>query len=122
MASSSVWMEQFQVYLTVTRVLFYDKGVRHWPVISFLRGQIHSSDWKEMHNYTIEWQGEKISFPRIFDIPTAYGEGGGFYGPEDPRVIIEQGKFDGIITPEPVIIFNMLVDTESKRRAMYVFV
>lgn len=121
MASSSVWMEKFQVYLTVTRVLFYDKGVRHWSIISFLRGQIHNSQWEEQLDYEIEWQGEKITFPRIFDIPTAYSPGGAFYGPEDPRIVIEQGKFGDSNPPEPVIIFNMLVDDESKRRAMYIF-
>lgn len=41
MAQSRIWLERHSVFFTVTRVAFYTKGVRHWPVISFLRAQIH---------------------------------------------------------------------------------
>ncbi|GIZ49349.1 hypothetical protein CKM354_001237900 [Cercospora kikuchii] len=117
MAQSSVWLEKYQVYLTVTRVLFYNKGVRHWPVISFIRGQIHDRHWKELKGYVLRWEDERIVFPRIFDIPTPYHFGGIFYGPEDPRIIIEEHP-----DAEPVIIFNMMNDLDnSKRRSMYVY-
>lgn len=115
MAQSSVWLERYDVYLTVTRVLFYTKGVRHWPVISFLRGQIHDRNWKELRDYDIHWQGETIRFPRILDIPAPFVVGGGFYGPEDPRVIIEDHP-----EAEPVIIFNMIADVEKLYRAMWI--
>lgn len=116
MAQSSIWLPKFGVYLTITRVLFYTKGVHHWPVMSFLRGQIHDEDWHELRGYVVEWQGETISFPRIFDIPAPYVVGGGFYGPEDPRIIIEEDMPDA----EPVIVFNMMADVQRGNRAMYI--
>lgn len=115
MSGSSVWLEQHSVYMTITRVFFYDGGVRSWPRISFLRAQIHDKDWKALDNYTMQWQGETFTFPRIFDVPTPYEIGGGFYGPEDPRIVVEQGAADA----EPIIIFNMVVDQKSSRRGMY---
>lgn len=116
LAQSSVWLERFQVYLTVNRIIFYDKGVRHWSCISFLRGQIHDQSWKELTNYTIAWGDQVITFPRTFDIPAPYTKEGAFYGPEDPRVIIEQGVQDA----EPVIIFNMMNDVKTTHRSMYI--
>lgn len=121
MMSSSVWLSTHQVYLTVSRVYFYDKGNRGWPVISFIRGQIYNDAWDELHGYTIEWYGEKLVFLRTFDIPTQYKQGGGFYGPEDPRIIVEDGDFEASDMPEPVIVFNMLMSDETVRRAMYIF-
>jgi beta-1,2-mannosyltransferase len=122
MAQSSVWMERYQVYLTVTRVLFYTQGVRHWPKISFLRGQIHDENWIELVDYTLEWNGKHIQFPTIFDIPFPYVKGGAFYGPEDPRIIIEQGLSD-TYTAEPIIIFNMksMIEGQDHWRAMHLF-
>ncbi|KAI5366622.1 Putative beta-mannosyltransferase [Septoria linicola] len=115
-AQSSVWLEKHQVYLTVTRVLFYDKGVRQWPVISFIRGQIHDRDWRELKGHVIHWHGEQIVFPKIFDIPTPFTIGGGFYGPEDARIIIEDHP-----DAEPVIVFNMISDIKTVRRSMYTY-
>lgn len=115
MSGSSVWLEQHSVYMTITRVFFYDGGVKAWPRISFLRAQIHDKDWKALDNYTMQWQGETFMFPRIFDVPTPYEVGGGFYGPEDPRIVIERGVDDA----EPIIIFNMVVDKKSSRRGMF---
>jgi len=117
MAGSSVWLEKYGVYLTVTRVYFYDKGVRHWPCISFIRAQLFDVNWKHLEGYNLEWQGENITFPRTLEVPTPYEEGGGFYGPEDPRIIIEQGVLDA----EPVIVFNMVEDTKTVVRSMHSF-
>lgn len=113
MAQSSVWLERYNVFFTVTRVAFYTKGVRHWPLISFLRAQIHDRDWKELRDYDIHWQGETIRFPRILDIPYVIGDA--FFGPEDPRVIIEDHP-----DAEPAIVFNMLYDTKNLYRAMFI--
>lgn len=117
MAQSSVWLDKFQVYLTVTRIVFYDKGGRQWAVMSFLRGQIHDQDWNELQNYTLEWQGRRILFPKMFDIPSPYIITDPFFGPEDPRLIIEQDLPEA----EPVIVFNMISDTRTKQRSMYIF-
>lgn len=115
MAQSSVWLKRYNVFFTVTRVAFYTKGVRHWPLISFLRAQIHDQDWEELRDYDIDWQGEMIRFPRILDIPAPYVIGDAFFGPEDPRIIIEDHP-----DAEPVIVFNMLYDTENLCRAMFI--
>jgi len=117
MAGSSVWLEKYGVYLTVSRVYFYDKGVRHWPVISFIRAQIHDASWNHLKGYKLEWQGETITFPRALDIPIPYDNGGAFYGPEDPRIAIEEGVPDA----EPVVIFNMIEDPKTKIRSMHTF-
>ncbi|KAK5088430.1 Beta-mannosyltransferase 1 [Lithohypha guttulata] len=115
MAGSSVWLEKYQVYFSVTRVFFYTQGVKHWPKISFLYAQIYDPSWTKLDNFTISWQGESIVFPRVLDVEAEYEIGGGFYGPEDPRVIIEQGVQDA----EPIVVFNML-QLRDKVRSMYV--
>lgn len=115
MAQSSVWLKRYSVFLTVTRVAFYTRAVRHWPRISFLRAQVHNREWKELRHYDIHWQGETIRFPRILDIPTPYVIEGVFFGPEDPRIIIEDHS-----EAEPVIVFNMISDVNTLTRAMYV--
>ena len=116
-AMSSVWLEDYKVYLTVSRVIFYTSGRLDIPHMSFLRGQIHNADWQEQRNYTILWENEAITFPRIFDIPAPFVKGDIWYGPEDPRIIIEEG----VRGAEPVIIFNMLSDLGVKAREMHAY-
>lgn len=116
LAQSSVWLSEKRVFLAVTRVIFYDRGVKQWPIISFLRAQIYDEDWNELKNHTIEWHGKSMAFPTILNIPAPYKEGGCFYGPEDPRVVIESVK-----DAEPIIVFNMMIDTEDVTMAMYMF-
>ncbi|EHY56961.1 Beta-mannosyltransferase 1 [Exophiala dermatitidis] len=117
LSGSSVWLEDYKVFLSVTRVIFYNKGVKHWPAISFLRGQLYDEEWNELKNYTISWRGTDMTFPLTFNIPAPYEEGGGFYGPEDPRIIIE----DGVDDAEPIVVFNMFSDLKTAIRAMYIF-
>ncbi|KAJ9620370.1 Beta-mannosyltransferase 1 [Knufia peltigerae] len=117
LAGSSVWLEKYQVFLAVTRVIFFDKGNRAWPIISFLRGQLYDESWNELKNHTIQWHGDEIVFPTVFTIPAPYNVGGGFYGPEDPRIIIEQDVEDA----EPVVVFNMIHDLRTVARAMHIF-
>ncbi|KAH0842392.1 glycosyltransferase family 91 protein [Fonsecaea pedrosoi] len=117
LSGSSVWIEKFQVFLTVTRVIFYDNGLRHKPVISFLAGQLHDENWNELKNYTIQWQSEEIKFPTVFNIPAPFKQGDRYFGPEDPRVILEEGVDDA----EPIVTFNMLYDLKTGDRAMYIF-
>ncbi|KIW20595.1 hypothetical protein PV08_01170 [Exophiala spinifera] len=117
LAGSSVWLEKYQVFLAVTRVIFFDKGNRAWPIMSFLRGQIYDADWNELKNHTIHWHGDEVVFPVVFTIPAPYNVGGGFYGPEDPRIIIEQDVEDA----EPIVVFNMIHDLRTVARAMHIF-
>lgn len=118
LAQSSVWLEDYGVYLTITRIMFFGKRSSGWPAISFLSGQIYNKDWNEIRGYKLNWQGRKITFPTVFDIPTEYKEGDLFFGPEDPRVVIEHN----VDHPEPVIIFNMQVDINiTKSRVMHIY-
>ena len=114
MAGSSVWLARYQLYFSVTRVYFYPNNDKNMASISFLYAQLFDADWKALENKTITWQGELLTFPRILDIPCDYKIGETWWGPEDPRVIIEQGVQDA----EPTIIFNML-QLEGKVRSMY---
>lgn len=117
LSGSSVWLEKYQAFLSVTRVIFYDKGVKHWPVISFLTGQLYDADWNELKNYTIKWQGDEITFPTVFNVPAPYNVGEGFFGPEDPRIIIEQD----VPNAEPIVVFNMINDLKTYTRAMHLY-
>ena len=117
LAGSSVWIEKLKVFLTVTRIIFYNNGVIYKPAISFLAGQLHDENWNELKNYTIQWQGEEITFPTIFNIPAPYKLGETWFGPEDPRVILEEGVEDA----EPIVIFNMIYELTSLTRAMHIF-
>ncbi|GAM87357.1 hypothetical protein ANO11243_053810 [Dothideomycetidae sp. 11243] len=115
---SSVWLPQYKVFLAVTRVIFYTKGTRTWPIISFLSGQIYDQDWVEQKDFVIDWKGRKVSFPCVFDIPSPYALGGFAYGPEDPRIVLEADVPDA----EPVILFNMAVDIDTlQSRSMHAF-
>lgn len=117
LCGSSVWLEKHQVFLTVTRVIFYAEGKKQWPVISLLRGQVYGSDWNELIDHTLRWQGQEVVFPTVFPVPYPYLKGHRFFGPEDPRVLIEEGIDD----PEPIIVFNMIHDTTMWTRAMHIF-
>ncbi|EME38517.1 glycosyltransferase family 91 protein [Dothistroma septosporum NZE10] len=122
MAPASVWLDSHGVFLSVTRVFWYDKGNTMWPVINFIRAQVYDSEWNELRGYTIKWQGKELAFPRTFEIPTPYTMGGAFYGPEDPRIVIEpstSNSIDGGVA-EPLIIFNMVANITTVQRAMFI--
>ncbi|KAJ5983806.1 glycosyltransferase family 91 protein [Penicillium waksmanii] len=116
LAGSGVWLSEYEVYFVVTRVIYYPSGTLAEPTISFLRGRVFDALWNHLDNYTLDWDEEPITFPRMLDIPVIWNEGGAFIGPEDPRVIIE----DGVPGAEPVIVFSMLSEKVDGRRAMWV--
>ncbi|KAJ5387984.1 glycosyltransferase family 91 protein [Penicillium cosmopolitanum] len=113
---SGVWLSEYEVYFVVTRVVYYPSGTLAEPTISFLRGRVFDALWNHLDNYTLDWDEEHITFPHMLEIPVIWNEGGAFIGPEDPRVIIE----DGVPGAEPVVIFNMLSEKDDGRRAMWV--
>ncbi|KAJ5595365.1 glycosyltransferase family 91 protein [Penicillium hispanicum] len=115
LAGSGVWLPDHQVYLVVSRLIYYPSGSLAVPTISFLRGRVFDAQWKHLENYSLKWDGELISFPCTFDIPITWPDGGVFIGPEDPRVVLE----DGVQGAEPVIVFNMLSEQLGGRRAMW---
>lgn len=116
MSGSSVWLEKYQFYLSTSRVFYYDRGVKQWALISFLRLQLHDVNWNPVVS-NITWHGKSIAFPYTanFDIPHEIG--GCWYGPEDPRITIEHGVEDA----EPVIVFNMRYAVKEVHRAMYAY-
>lgn len=116
LSGSCAFWSNYGVFLCATRTIFYTGGERDWPVISFVRGQIFDRDWVHLDNYTIQWKAESVKFPVVFDIPSAYELGGYFYGPEDPRIIIEDAQ-----DAEPVIIFNMVGEPSIYVRAMWIY-
>ncbi|KAK6373629.1 Beta-mannosyltransferase 1 [Exophiala oligosperma] len=117
MSGSSVWLPDQNVYLSVTRVIFCPSQTWSVPKMSFLRGQLFNEDWEHLENYNITWGGKQLNFPMVFDIPAQWEEGGELYGPEDPRVILE----DGVEGAEPVVTFNMIAKQSNWKRAIYVF-
>ncbi|KAJ9610871.1 Beta-mannosyltransferase 1 [Cladophialophora chaetospira] len=117
LAGSSVWLPQQKVYLSVTRVVFSPSRTRTMPKMSFLRGQLFSEEWEHLDNHTITWSGKRLTFPTVFDVPAQWDDDGGMFGPEDPRIILEQGVEDA----EPLIIFNMVARKSGWKRAMYLY-
>ena len=115
-SGSSVWLPEQQVYLAVTRVVFSPSRTRSKAKMSFLRGQLFNEDWEHLENHTISWSGNYFTFPTVFNIP-GLGEEDENYGPEDPRVVLE----NSVEGAEPVIIFNMVGLKSDWRRAMYLF-
>lgn len=115
MAGSGIWFEDYQIYLIVSRVIYYPSGSLAVPTVSFLRGRIFDSQWNHLDGFTVDWYGEGITFPRTFDIPVDWREGGSFMGPEDPRVVLEEG----VQGAEPVVVFNMISEQTGGRRAMW---
>jgi len=117
LATACVFLPDHGVYLCVTRVIFHPEGRRDKSRISFLRGQIFSQSWVHLEHYKVTWKDRDILFPRDFDIPIDFKLGGLLYGPEDARIIIE----DGVKDAEPVVVFNMIATQSRWRRAMWIF-
>ncbi|OAP56518.1 hypothetical protein AYL99_09697 [Fonsecaea erecta] len=117
LSGSSVWLPEQKVFLSVTRVIFCPSKTRSVPKMSFLRGQLYNQDWEHLDNHTIAWDGQEFTFPLVFDIPVQWEEEGSLYGPEDPRIILE----DNVEGAEPVVIFNMIAKRTEWKRAMYIF-
>lgn len=117
LAGSCVLLPDRDVFLCIARIIFHDDARKNHIAISFLRGQIFSRSWVHLENYEFIWHGRKIVFPRIFDTGTEFVAGGDVFGPEDPRIIIEDGVHDA----EPVIVFNMISEKATWKRAMWIF-
>lgn len=114
-AGSSVWLQHLGVYFSVKRVFYYNRSDRFHPKISFIYAQIFDEAWQRLENFTVSWQGEDTAFPRVLSISAPFNKDGRYYGPEDPRLILE-----GVEDAEPVIVFNMMSDVEKKTRQMYI--
>ena len=114
---SSVWLPDHGVYFMASRISYKPDVFSFDPFLSFLRGQIFDSDWNEIKNYRIDWGGESVTFPTNFDIEFDYDINGWYYGPEDPRVILE----DGVEGAEPIIFFNQVSLATHWKRGMWMY-
>lgn len=115
LAASCAHLTSHRVHLCVSRVIFRPARPKDKVIINFMRGRIFDEDWKHLHGYELKWQDRSIVFPRIFDVGTAFVPGGQTFGPEDPRIIVED--FAGA---EPVIVFNMAMPDIGWHRAMFI--
>lgn len=94
---SALWLETLEIYLVVTRVIWFNDGRFRHPKINLLECQVFDASWKEVQNYTVHWEGKDIIFPRVLDITAPMKPGGDVFGPEDPRIILEEGSWPGHI-------------------------
>lgn len=117
LATSCLWMPDYGVHMCVSRIIFHPGGKKDRCRISFLRGQIYSANWVHLDKYRLNWKGQEIVFPKTFDTDTDYEIGKTLYGPEDARIILEEG----VEHAEPVIVFNMISRQSGWRRAMFIF-
>ncbi len=117
MLGSSVWLPNQNVYLSVTRVSFCPSQIWALPKVSFLRGQLFNEGWEHLDNHTLIWGDKMLTFPTIFDIAVQWEAHGSLYGPEDPRLVLEED----VEGAEPVVVFNMVAERSDWKRAMYIF-
>ncbi|KIV90640.1 hypothetical protein PV10_07923 [Exophiala mesophila] len=117
LATACTFMPDYGVYLCVSRIIFHPDGHRNRCRMSFLRGQIYSDKWVHLHGHKIVWKEQEITFPKVFDTSSEYKLGGEYYGPEDARIIIEEG----VEGAEPVVVFNMITSLSDWKRAMWIF-
>ncbi|KIW16071.1 hypothetical protein PV08_06122 [Exophiala spinifera] len=117
LATACVFMQDYGVYLCVSRVMYHPNGKNENCLISFLRGQIFSESWIHLDRYRLQWQDQEIVFPKIFDTKTEFEINGALYGPEDARIIIEED----VQGAEPVVVFNMISTQSDWKRAIWVF-
>jgi hypothetical protein len=120
LASSCAFLPTQKVYLCVSRLIFHPGNALDKVFASFLRGRIFDENWVHQPGYVLSWPRTKqLSFPTIFEVGMQWKRGGLAYGPEDPRIVIED-----VPDAEPVIVFSMLVPvSESKewKRVMHNF-
>lgn len=117
LAMSCAFLTSHGVYLCVSRVVFHPGNDLDKVFVSFLRGRIFDPGWEHQDGYNLTWPGaEPIVFPTIFEVGTPWKDGGLAYGPEDPRIIIQDAP-----DAEPVIVFNMLGPVPEWKRVMYTY-
>lgn len=117
LAVSCTFLPSHEVYLCVSRIIFHPGSALDKVRASFLRGRIFDESWTHQSGYILSWPGaHPITFPNIFDVGMKWKPKGLAYGPEDPRIIVED-----VPGAEPVIVFSMLGPTPEWKRAMFVF-
>lgn len=131
-AGATVWLEQHQVHLMASRLMYTPSGKPNKATTSFLFMQLFDKEWHELKNQTLEisfeqkdLQGQmrevkrKLTFPYVSNIAfTAnYHKGNKkYFGPEDPRIILRKSLLG---FEEPIVVFNL--KTKSSKRLMFMY-
>lgn len=115
LAASCAYLASHRVHLCVSRVIFRPARPKDRVIINFMRGRIFDEHWNHLHGYELKWQNSSTVFPTTFDVGTAFKLGGQTFGPEDPRIIVED-----VAGAEPVIVFNMALPEIGWKRAMFI--
>lgn len=116
-SGSAIWLDQYQVFFMISRIIYSPKGIKNQPVLSLTYAQIYDKNWNEIHgklvvpsnNLNKQQQQQELfkdlTFPCFLRIPFFHDYDqtlGKYYGPEDPRLILV--NVNGY--EEPLIIFN----------------
>ena len=111
LSGSSVWLPEQGVYLMVSSITYQPERL-----FSLLRGQIYNSSWNELRDYSLEWNGQSITFPTVFNITYDFRAVGQGYGPEHPQVVLED-----VAGAEPVIVFDMSTRVTNWTREIWTY-
>ncbi|RLV93028.1 Beta-mannosyltransferase 3 [Spathaspora sp. JA1] len=119
---SAVWLEIYNVHFMVNRIAYSKDGVRSWPTISVLTGQVFDRDWNELTDFN--FPATDLKFPGI--LPHIIDQGRyhklEILGAEDPRVVLHEfTNSEGELDQEPLIIFNSMRTEIGWKRAMHVY-
>ncbi|CCE73194.1 Piso0_000218 [Millerozyma farinosa CBS 7064] len=131
-AGATVWLEQHQVHIMASRLMYSPSGKLNKATTSFLFMQLFDKEWRELENKTLEISFEQkdsqgqmhevkrqLTFPYVSDIDFTvnYHKGNKkYYGPEDPRIILRRSSLG---FEEPLVVFNM--KTKSLKRSMHMY-
>ncbi|KAH3670532.1 hypothetical protein OGAPHI_001047 [Ogataea philodendri] len=138
-SGASVWLPDEECHLMASRVS-YAPQAKNSPVASFIRLQLFDAQWNEILGRRIRYNDitkqeidgvlrdyneaqddsllDRISlkFPTVLDVPfDPKVNSKEMLGPEDPRILFKDGEF----VQEPVIFFNMLVDSKRTMNAVF---
>ncbi|KAG2733296.1 hypothetical protein G9P44_004286 [Scheffersomyces stipitis] len=120
---SAVWMDKYQVYFFVSRVIYSERSLRNKPTISLPYAQVFDKNWKEINDY--EFPQSDIKFPAFLPIAfDEHPEGVQLYlGADDPRVILRNylDPETNIMEQEPVIVFNSDSAEIDWKRAIHTY-
>ena len=48
-SGSAIWLDQYQVFFMISRIIYSPKGIKNQPVLSLTYAQIYDKNWNEIH-------------------------------------------------------------------------
>ncbi|KAG2731409.1 hypothetical protein G9P44_005825 [Scheffersomyces stipitis] len=122
-AGSSTWLDKYQVYFLVSRVVYSHRSIRNKPTISIAYAQVFNRNWEELLDY--QFPQSDLVFPAILPVGLdEHPEGANVYlGADDPRVILRNynDTIGDTQEQEPVIIYNSYRADIGWKRAIHVY-